>query len=217
MAGSPKPGSFSNEQALLDRITALEATVKNLTNKTLYSASIGAGGITVGAGGGIKLATGGTITDSHGNVLAESDPVAGIARPWAPVPMYQCFLSSQDSTEPTQLQSHMVSGAPMWIGTVPAINWPRLAVYGHFGYISGVGSTTSVTYVVELISGVTTEANLGTFTVTGGIVYGLAKTFDVTPYLGMTTNWDVTIGIQSATGSGGTLMCAPSLWLVGTV
>jgi hypothetical protein len=203
--------------ALIARVAALEKTVAALGNKTLFSANIGAGGLTVAAGGGIKLATGGTVTDTSGDVLVQSDPAGGIGRPWTSVPLYQCFLSSQDSTEPTQLQSNMVAGAPMWIGTVPAINWPRLAVYGHFGYIAGVGTTTSVTYVVSLISGVTTEAALGTFTVAGGIQYGLAHTFDVTPYLGMTTNWDVTIGIQSATGTGGTLMCAPSLWLVGTV
>jgi hypothetical protein len=188
-----------------------------LTSKILFSASIGAGWLTIYSGAGLKLAPSGTVADTTGNVLAQSDPAGGIARPWASVPMYQCFLSSQDSTEPTQLQVNMVAGAPMWIGTVPAISWPRLAVYGHFGYISGVGTTTSVTYIVGLVSGLTTEATVGTFTVTGGIQYGLAHTFDVTPYLGTTTNWDVTLGIQSATGAGGTLMCAPSLWLVGTV
>src|SRR3984885_2968673 len=206
-----------NPKSIEARLADLEDVVAAVGRKTAFSMSIGAGGMTVAAGGSIKLATGGTITDVHGDALLQSDPAGGIARPWAPVPMYQFFDNAQDSTEPNQLQANVVTGAPMWIGTVPAINWPRLAVYGHFGYSPGVGTTTSVTYIVELIAGVTTEAVLGTFTVTGGIAYGLQQTFDVTTYLGTTTNWDVTVATPAATGAGGTILCAPSLWLVGTV
>lgn len=155
MVATPKPGAYDPMAALVDRITALEMTVKNATNKTLNSASITTGvssGFDVYASGVDKLHVGPDQTimrDKAGNVVISDDAVAGwgMTQPnvtYQFVPnLYQMnsqlggIYISQSSSYPT--------GAQVILAGQQIINHPRL----HWSY-TGIGlngsNTTAATF-----------------------------------------------------------------------
>lgn len=155
MVATPGAGSVDPTRALLDRISALEQTVANLANKTLYSASIGSGGITINGGeiviansGGIQLPLGGAITDQSGNILFSADRVNGsrLSTPSIPVPLYPEFgnrttghgymtaLASDIGTTETQI----------WEGQLPQVTHSGI----HWRFLGGdlTASTNTTTY-----------------------------------------------------------------------
>lgn len=216
MVASPNRGNVDPVHALQQQINDLKTQLVNLANKTLYSASIGAGGLTIATGGGIKIPVGGTITDAAGNLLLQSDPAGGIAYPWLAVPMSQDFTGNASANsfgEPNMVQSVAGTGL-MSHGYIPYIQHPRLQVGGIYGPDT---AGQSATYEVRLYdsSGVTLISTLGNFTL-GSVVGGTQATYDVTPWLG-NSGYFLAVWCTAHTGGSGHFYCQPAVFLRGSV
>jgi hypothetical protein len=154
MVATPGNVPGTGEDPLLKRVMALEQTVKAIGNKTLFSASIGAGGITINNGGGITLPPGGSIVDASGHTLLQADVLGGLSRPWQSVPLRPLFddgtiLSAAANRThsgffgPIELlQGQIVTDQLVWAGTIPELLNPKFSIYGWFGYTSNSNTIT---------------------------------------------------------------------------
>lgn len=97
MVATPNHVPGQNLDPILQRLAALERKVDAIANKTLYSASIGAGGLTVGQGGSITMDGGNfSLADPAGDDLVSNDTVAGwgLNQPNITTPFYQLNLDA---------------------------------------------------------------------------------------------------------------------------
>lgn len=164
MVASPQP------QDLPSRVARLEALLDAESRKTLYSASIGAGGLTINSGGVITLPPGGSVVDASGNTLLQADVLGGLSRPWASVPLRPLFddgavLSAAANRThsgffgPIELlQGQIVTDQLVWAGTIPELLNPKFSIYGWFGYTTNSNTITVTinfngTTVATIISG----------------------------------------------------------------
>lgn len=161
MAATPDYIPGSNDNPLLGRVAALERALAMVANKTLFSAAIGAGGLTVNGGsitiagtGGIVLPPGGTVVDSTGHVLLQADVLGGLSRPWSGVPLRPLFddgLVASTVANRTHngfygaielLQGQIVTDQLVWAGTIPELLYPKFSIYGWFGYTTNTNTIT---------------------------------------------------------------------------
>lgn len=214
MANSPPPGAFDPQRALLDRIAALEASVKNLTNKTLFSVSVGSGGITInngggitvnggtiviGPGGSIQLPAGGTITDALGNIIFSADALTGqrLSTPFLSVPMIPkwaggTFQSNTSVGDYSIAASVVTSETVLWSGSIPQALHPKIQWLGATGRITGSTSIPTYRLYVNLVKvGTWSQTTYGNFT---------TPQFDITGVPGVGfgfQNVSVTVSIQA--------------------
>lgn len=200
MVGSPKVGAFDPNRALLDRIAILESAVKNLTNKTLFSVSVGSGGVTVNGGsiiiqnsGGIQLPLGGSITDQSGNILFSADRANGgrLSTPYIAVPLYPQFTSRSTggTGTPTLLNSDLFgSEHVVYTGQIPQITHSGIHWDFTAGYASGAGTVTTRFYVNgTLMDSFSATSGAGAVD-HSGTVYA--------PYVAATVFGSASVGIQ---------------------
>jgi hypothetical protein len=162
----------SQMSALIQRITALETQVREATNKNLFSASIGKGGINV-TGGSIDVNTGGVnkfhtgvdqtvIRDAAGNVVISDDPTAGwgFTQPNQSIPFY--VTQSSTYYYPFSAGSSAIN-LPIYAGQAP-VNNPKM----NFKYeaILNTGSAATCTYTLFVTIGANTYT-MDTITLTG--------------------------------------------------
>jgi hypothetical protein len=230
MVATPKFVPGENRDPLVTRLAALEKTVAAIANKTLYSASIGAGGITVNGGsidiegsGGIKLPVGGTVTDANGVVLLQSDPLGGLAYPWYSVPLLQLFIGPtgpgstaswpngasegfQQAWTTVSSPNGSLVGAPWFAGYLPYVSHPRIYLQT-FSAVAASGGTA--TWGVEITTnGFASFTEIGTWVDSSFTGAFANHTFDLTPYLGE-TNVGLALKLKSFTGSNGSILMQP--------
>ena len=136
MANSPPLGAFDPTRALLDRIAALEATVKNLTNKTLNSVNVSQGGSVTMNGGNFSLA------DPAGDVLVSNDQVTG----WG---LNQPNLStpfSQVNTDAAIQNANRDNNQYVLFYARHIINHPKVTFGGDLLLSSSTGTTSWAVY-----------------------------------------------------------------------
>lgn len=158
MTATPKHLPHSNEDALLKRIQQLERAVANLANKTLFSASVGAGGIaindgggiTIGPGGEIVLPAGGKIFDGAGNIIFSADGTTGqrLSTPFLPVMMYPEF---QNRTTANGFMTCLASDIGtteknLWEGAIPQVVAPLIM----WKFVGGDASSSAITVTYRL-------------------------------------------------------------------
>jgi hypothetical protein len=187
------------------RLARLEALVANLIRKNLFSAVIGAGGITVNGGGGItvnggkivigpggsiQLPAGGTINDAVGNILFSADSLTGqrLSTPFLAIPMIpkwtggalQTNTAVGDYTIPA---SSVTSETTLWQGFVPQVLHPKMACEATIGRVSGTTSTpTYRMYLAGTLIGTWSQTAYAffetpDFDITGASVYGGENAF----------------------------------------
>lgn len=199
MVASPQPQDQNS------RITRLEDLVDNLTRKTLFSAVVNAGGLTINGGGGItvnggkivigpggsiQLPAGGTITDAVGNILFSADSLTGqrLSTPFLAIPMvpkwtggaFQTNTGVGDYTIPA---SSVTTETTMWQGFIPQTLHPKVACECTIGRVTGTTSTpTYRMYVAGTLVGTWSQTAYGFFAtpnydITGASVYGVTNAF----------------------------------------
>lgn len=220
MVASPGIGRADPTQALQQQINDLKTQIVNLANKTLYSASIGAGGLTVQAGGTINLPLGGTIRDANGNIIFSADQHNGqrLSTPFLAIPMWPrwCpgaaggpgFQSSTSVGDWTMAASACTSEVTLWEGRIPQVLHPQIAAVGAFGRASG---TTSVpTYRLYVVGSlVATWSQTGY----GGGSSGQANITAVTGF--GSENVQVTLTMQANVSSSDQLACSAAVYMCG--
>lgn len=154
MTATPPHIPGGQVDALAARVAALEKALAAVGNKTLFSASIGAGGLTINSGGGITLPPGGSIVDASGHTLLQADVLGGLSRPWQSVPLRPLFddgtilATAANRTHsgffgPIELlQGQIVTDQLVWAGTIPELLNPKMSIYGWFGYTSNANTIT---------------------------------------------------------------------------
>jgi hypothetical protein len=137
------------------RLAKLEQTVAALENRTLHSANIGSGGLTINTGGGITLPPGGSIVDASGNTLVQADVLGGLSRPWSSVPLRPLFddgtilAATANRTHSGFFgaielnQGQIATDQLVWAGTIPELLYPKFSIYGWFGYTSNANTITA--------------------------------------------------------------------------
>lgn len=220
MVATPKYVPGEHRDPLATRLAALEKTVAAIGNKTLYSASIGSGGLTINGSGGIKLPVGGTITDANGVVLLQSDPLGGIAYPWYSVPLLGLHIGPTGPTGTTTYpngtltqawQQYNTADAGLttngWFaGFLPYVSHPRLR-FQTFAETAAVGGTATF-YVAISTNNFATQTVIGTWVENQFNGQFSVNEFDMTPYLGE-INVGVAVGLQSFTGGAGFILLQP--------
>lgn len=148
-----------------DSLEALLRTVWNRLSedqrKTLYSAAISEGGLTIKGNGGLFVldAAGNPIFTVEGNhlfsfwdynndVILRADPLGGLAEPWLPIPMYATFMPNLAAgatgawTTPDKTAENV-----LWRGRMAQVTHPYVVVDGDWGYASGAGTATYRLYI----------------------------------------------------------------------
>lgn len=206
MVASPQP---QDQNA---RITRLEDLVDNLTRKTLFSAVVNAGGLTINGGGGItvnggkivigpggsiQLPAGGTITDAVGNILFSADSLTGqrLSTPFLAIPMVPLwaggvFQSNTAVGDYSVAASVVTSEVVMWTGSIPQTLHPKIQWYGNTGRITG--STSTPTYRLY-VNGIL----IGTWSQTAYTSFATPQ-YDITAAIGYGfSNVSATVSIQA--------------------
>jgi hypothetical protein len=154
------PGHIPGAQSdpLVARVAALEKILAAQGNKTLYSASVGAGGITINGGrititssGGIQLPAGGTITDAVGNIIFSADALSGqrLSTPFLAIPaspMWDgndgaAFRTGGSVGDYVYQAQHCVSEVTLWQGVIPQVVHPAVRYFANVGRVTGTTST----------------------------------------------------------------------------
>lgn len=163
MVASPQP------QDLPSRVTRLEDIVDVLSRKTLFSAVINGGGLTlnnggsitvnggkivIGPGGSIQLPAGGTITDALGNILFSADALTGqrLSTPFLAVPGVAkwdgndgaAFRTGGGTGDYVFQAAHCTAETTLWTGVIPQIVHPEVSYSAAIGRVTG--STSTPTY-----------------------------------------------------------------------
>lgn len=193
------------DNSLPARVARLEQALTNLTSKTLFSASIGSGGLTInngggitvnggkiviGPGGSIQLPAGGTITDAVGNILFSADSLTGqrLSTPFLAIPMVPKWTGGALQTNTgvgdyTIPASSVTAETTMWQGFIPQVLHPKIACEGTIGRVTGTTSTpTYRMYVAGTLVGTWSQTAYAffvtpNFDVTGASVYGGMNAF----------------------------------------
>jgi hypothetical protein len=142
--------------------------------------------------------------DTAGNIIVSADGLSGgLARPWLPVPLVQCFTSASSPGIPTV--NAPVAGVEtlLWEGRV-CVSHPRLQVNGTWGQASG---SNSGTYRIKLNG---TAAGTWT-TAVGASRTSVEGPFDITAWLGQ-DNVTIQLTYTANASSTGQVLCAP--WAV---
>lgn len=176
MVSSPPHVPGSGKDPLVARIERLERAVANVSNKTLFSASIGSGGITIDGGtlfiengGDIQLSAGGHIRDGSGNILFSADGTNGerLSTPFLAVPMVPLWNggSIRGGTdgigEYLITASHVLTETVLWRGWIPQVLHPNIMWQGVVGRASGTTSTP--TYRLYVAGQLVTQWSQTTF------------------------------------------------------
>jgi hypothetical protein len=178
----------------LERLTRLEQIVAALANKTLDSATIGSGGITVNGGsitisgsGGIVLPPGGSIIDNSGHTLVQADVLGGISRPWSCVPLRPLFDDGGGGRVTNGFygaielrQAQIVTDQLVWEGTIPEMLYPKFSIYGWFGYTTNPNTIT----VTIQFNGVTVATISSGALILPQTAPSVSGPYDVHTYLG---------------------------------
>lgn len=151
MAATPPHIPGGPRDALEARVAALERALVAATNKTLFSANIGAGGLTIGAGGSINLPAGGAIKDGVGNIIFSADASTGqrLSTPFLAIPMTAMWdgndgaaFRTGGSTGGYVFQAaHCTTETTLWRGIIPQIVHPRVCYNIDVGRLTGTTST----------------------------------------------------------------------------
>jgi hypothetical protein len=194
------PGSSAEPYA--SRIAALERQIASVGNKTLFSASIGSGGITIQDGGSIHLPAGGTITDGVGNIIFSADDTTGerLSTPFLSVPMVPLWDGGDFQTgvaaafgEYSVKASQVTTETVLWRGSVPQMLHPGVRWRGAVGRMTGTTSTpTYRLYIAGELVGTWTAAGLAGLT---------TAQFDTTDFGFGDILLDVTVSIQATPSS----------------
>jgi hypothetical protein len=145
-------------QDLPSRVARLEALLDAESRKTLYSAVISSGGltindggITIGPGGSIQLPAGGTVRDAAGNIIFSADSLTGqrLSTPFLPVPMTPMWdgndgatFRSGGSTGGYAFQAqHCTTETTLWRGFIPQVVHPGVFYNIDVGRLTGATST----------------------------------------------------------------------------
>lgn len=153
MVASPQP------QDLPARVTRLEDLLDALSRKTLCSAVVGGGGLTIdnggkiviGPGGSIQLPAGGTITDVLGNIIFSADTLNGqrLSTPFLAVPAAARWDGNDGATFRTGggtgdyvfQAAHCTTETTLWTGNIPQIVHSGAAYSAVIGRVTGTTST----------------------------------------------------------------------------
>jgi hypothetical protein len=141
-----------------------------------------------------------SLADANGVTVFALDTVAGLALPYAHIPMYPTFLPSnfasgvpQTSAQITNAQ--LATEKTLWQGRIGEVLNPAVYVDGIWGDAS-VGDTAAYTFQVKVSSPL---VSIGTWTLTGAAVNG-KHVFDLHSYVGV-SSLDIVI-TASQTGAG---------------
>lgn len=146
------------DNSLPARVARLEQALANLSSKTLFSASVGAGGIainnggkiTIGPGGSIKLPAGGTITDAVGDIIFSADSLSGqrLSTPFLSVGAAAkwdgadgfTFRSGGNVGDYAFQAAHCTSETTLWVGIIPQVIHPGIFYTASVGRMTGATS-----------------------------------------------------------------------------
>jgi hypothetical protein len=193
MVATPQHVPGSQYDALAARVAALERQVSAVANKTLFSANIGAGGLSIssggdlnmGPGGDINLSAGGHIKDGAGNILFSADGTTGqrLSTPFLQVPMTALwdggtFRSDTTAGDYAIAASLVTTETTLWIGTIPQVLHPAILWSGVVGNITGGSSIpTYRLYINGVLVGTWSQStyapfNSPQFDITGVTTFG---------------------------------------------
>lgn len=158
VAPGPVPQSISSIEGLLATIVS---RLNEDQRKTLYSAMVSDGGLTIKGDGGLFVldAAGNPIFTVEGNhlfsfwdynddIILRADPLGGLAEPWLSIPMYPAFIPNLAAgvtgawTTPDRTAENVV-----WRGRMAQVTHPYVVVDGDWGYASGAGTATYRLYI----------------------------------------------------------------------
>lgn len=213
--GDVAPGVVPESRTSVEAI--LRAVFSRLSEdqrKTLYSAAISEGGLTIQGGGGlfVKDAAGNPIFTVEGNhlfsfwdynndVILRADPLGGLAEPWLGINMYPAFLPNLAAgatgawTTPDRTAENVV-----WRGRLAQVTHPYVVVDGDWGYASGAGTATYRLY----INGVVKSTWAATAVETTNHVADNTNNLHA-------QNLDIAISLQCSTNAG-TAQVRAALW-----
>lgn len=216
MVASPNRGNVDPTHSLQQQINDLKKQITNLANKTLYSANIGAGGLTFTAGGSIK--------DALGNAVVQPDPLGGLAYPWLSVawyPLFQPILNapSTGTWGPNAVAVSQIDAVPananFWTAYIPRVISPQLAVRGAFGPTAGTHTQTINIYIADAANNETLLSSTNYSAYTDPV---LLDGLDLTPWLGQTA---MRLRLRtSVTGTNNSDPCALHMygsWMQGSI
>lgn len=154
--------SSPQSQDLPARVARLEALLDAESRKSLFSAVISSGGLTIengggitlGPGGNINMSAGGKIKDGAGDIILSADALsgAGLSTPFVPIPMYPAWAQSfPGSAYPCIAASACTAETQIWAGIIPQAVWPLLFFEVLVGRVTG--STSNATYRFYVNSG----------------------------------------------------------------
>lgn len=158
MVATPPHVPGSQYDALIARVAKLERDLASVANKTLFSANIGAGGLTInsggdlnmGTGGDINLSAGGHIKDGVGNILFSADGITGqrLSTPFLSVPMYQEFQNRTTGNGFTTCLASDIGTAEksLWEGSIPLVVAPLIM----WKFLGGDATSSTVTATYRL-------------------------------------------------------------------
>lgn len=152
--------------ALLAEVNRLRARIDAVDRRTLGSASVGSGGITInnggsltlGPGGDINLSAGGHIKDGIGDILFSADGTTGqrLSTPYLTVPMvpkwaggrFQTNTGIGDYSIPA---SSVTAETTLWEGEAAQLLHPEAIWSGVLGRITGTTSTPTYRLYVNAV------------------------------------------------------------------
>jgi hypothetical protein len=142
-----------------------------------------------------------SLADANGVTVFALDPVAGLALPYAHIPMYPTFLPSnfasgvpQSSAQITNAQ--LATEKTLWQGRIGEVLNPAVYVEGIWGDAS-VGDNAVYTFQVKVGSPL---VSIGTWNVTGAAVNG-KHVFDLHSSVGLSSLDIVITASQTAAGA----------------
>lgn len=133
------------------RLQRVERDMDNLKRKTLYSAVIGQGGLTIRDGGVINMPLGGSIRDAQGHIIFSADRSTGqrLSTPFLAVPLTAMWdgedgaaFRTGGSTGGYAFQAqHCTTETTLWRGLIPQVVHPRVFYDIDVGRLTGTTST----------------------------------------------------------------------------
>lgn len=187
-------GQISLPTNILDRVKRIESQLSQLWKSVgLSSATIADGNLTI-LGGSLVIEQDGAVI-ANGQILMQADPLGGLSRPWASMPLRPMFddgpvaaaasnRSHNGFYGPIQLlQDQIATEQLVWAGTIPELYHPQVSFYGWFGYTTNP-NTLTVTIKFNGTTVATITANGLILPQTLPSVYG---PYNVVPFLGQQT------------------------------